>query len=110
MWIGQISRDIGVKYTLKSPTISTHVIDPDVDEARSYFAEDMAYSQTLERFGYVAGVGAVERNAPRFNLVGDPYFTDGLRAVLFMNAAPHSLDEIDWLDWEAFRLHGVEAR
>lgn len=110
VWIGQISRDIGVKYTLKSPTISTHVIDPDVDEARSYFAEDMAYSQTLERFGYVAGVGAVERNAPRFNLVGDPYFTDGLRAVLFMKAAPHSLDEIDWLDWEAFRLHGVEAR
>lgn len=110
VWIGQISRDIGVKYTLKSPTISTHVIDPDVDEARSYFAEDMAYSQALERFGFVAGVGIVERDAPRFNLVGDPYFTDGLRAVLFMNGAPHSLDEIDWLDWEAFRLRRVEAQ
>ncbi len=45
VWIGQISRDIGVKFTLKSPTISTHVIDPDVDEARRYFAEDLAYSQ-----------------------------------------------------------------
>jgi hypothetical protein len=104
VWIGQVSRDIGVKYTLKSPTISTHVIDPDVDEARSYFVEDMAYSQALQRFGYVAGVGAVERDAPRSNLVGDPYFTDGLRAVLFMNATPHSLDQIEWLDWEAFRL------
>ena len=32
VFVGQISRDIGVKFTLKSPTISTHVIDPDVDE------------------------------------------------------------------------------
>jgi hypothetical protein len=43
IWIGQISRDIGVKFTLKSPTISTHVIDPDVDEARRYLIEDLAY-------------------------------------------------------------------
>ena len=44
VFVGQISRDIGVKFTLKSPTISTHVIDPDVDEARRYFVEDLAYS------------------------------------------------------------------
>ena len=41
VFVGQISRDIGVKFTLKSPTISTHVIDPDVDEARRYFVEDI---------------------------------------------------------------------
>ena len=34
VYVGQISRDIGVKFTLKSPTISTHVIDPDTDESR----------------------------------------------------------------------------
>ena len=44
VWLGQISRDIGVKFTLKSPTISTHVIDPDVDEARRYLIEDLAYA------------------------------------------------------------------
>ena len=44
VWVGQISRDIGVKFTLKSPTISSHVIDPDVDEARRYFVEDLGYS------------------------------------------------------------------
>jgi hypothetical protein len=100
VWVGQISRDIGVKYTLKSPTISTHVIDPDVDEARRYVMEDLAYSQSLAKLGYVAGVGAANKEAPRYNLVGDPYYTDGLRAVMFIEPRPHTLSDIDRLDWE----------
>lgn len=100
VYVGQISRDIGVKFTLKSPTISTHVIDPDVDEARRYFLEDLAYSQALARFGFVKGVGAVTKEAPRMNLVGDPFYTDGLRAVLFFEPRPNTLADIDMLDWE----------
>mgnify|MGYP001821703574 FL=1 len=100
VWIGQISRDIGIKFTLKSPTISTHVIDPDIDEARRYFVEDMAYSQALDTLAYIMGSGAVQRDEPNFNLVGDPYFTDGLRAVLFFSPRPHSLSDIDFLNWE----------
>ena len=91
VYVGQISRDIGVKFTLKSPTISTHVIDPDVDEARRYFVEDLAYSQALARHGYVKGVGVVTREAPQMNLVGDPFYTDGLRVVLFFEPRPYSL-------------------
>jgi hypothetical protein len=101
VFVGQISRDIGVKFTLKSPTISTHVIDPDVDEARRYFVEDLAYSQALTSFGYVKGVGAVSKDAPKMNLVGDPFYTDGLRAVLFFEPRPFTLSDIDILDWEA---------
>ena len=100
VYVGQISWDIGVKFTLKSPTISTHVIDPDVDEARRYFLEDLAYSQALARFGFVRGVGVVTKEAPRMNLVGDPFYTDGLRAVLFFEPRPNTLADIDMLDWE----------
>ena len=100
VFVGQISRDIGVKFTLKSPTISTHVIDPDVDEARRYFVEDMAYSQALARHGYVNGVGVVSRQEPRVNLVGDPFYTDGLRAVLFFDHRPFTLAEIGLIEWE----------
>ena len=101
VWIGQISRDIGVKFTLKSPTISTHVIDPDVDEARRYLIEDLAYSQALARFGFVKGVGHVSKDAPRKNLVGDPYYTDGLRAVMFFEPRPRTLEDLDFLfQWE----------
>jgi LssY C-terminus len=100
VFVGQISRDIGVKFTLKSPTISTHVIDPDVDEARRYFLEDLAYSQALARYGFVKGVGVVTKDAPRMNLVGDPFYTDGLRAVLFFEPRPYTLSDIDMLEWE----------
>jgi len=100
VFVGQISRDIGVKFTLKSPTISTHVIDPDVDEARRYFVEDLAYSQALATVGFVKGVGVVSKEAPRMNLVGDPFYTDGLRAVLFFEPRPYSLSDIQILDWE----------
>ena len=99
VFVGQISRDIGVKFTLKSPTISTHVIDPDVDEARRYFIEDLAYSQALASFGFVKGVGTVSKEAPKMNLVGDPYYTDGLRAVLFFESRPFTLSDIGILDW-----------
>jgi hypothetical protein len=100
VFAGQISRDIGVKFTLKSPTISTHVIDPDVDEARRYFVEDLAYSQALAKIGYVKGAGVVNKEEPRVNLVGDPFYTDGFRAVLFFEPRPYTLSDINHLHWE----------
>lgn len=101
VYVGQISRDIGVKFTLKSPTISTHIIDPDVDEARRYFVEDLVYSQTVSRIGYVKGVGAASMETPRMNLVGDPFFTDGLRTVLFFESGSYDLSDIEMIQWES---------
>ncbi|NIP45594.1 MAG: hypothetical protein GWO29_04010 [Gammaproteobacteria bacterium] len=100
IWLGQISRDIGVKFTLKSPTISTHVIDPDVDEARDYLVEDLAYSQALATLGWVKGVGAVSEESPRRNLVDDPWFSDGLRAVMIFEPRPRALSDIQILQWD----------
>ena len=101
VWVGQISRDIGSRLTIHSPTFTTHKIDPDVDEARVALAEDMAYSQNLAKIGLVKGVGAAPRDAPRGNLTTDPYYTDGLRHVLVFDRKPTSLDEIEFLPWSA---------
>jgi len=100
VWVGQISRDIGVKFTLKSPTISTHVIDPDVDEARRYLLEDLMYSQALQTIGFLRAQEPVLRAAPRENLVGDPYYTDGHRLVMIFERRPLGLDELELLDWD----------
>ena len=100
VWVGQISRDIGVKFTTKTPILTTHVIDPYVDEARRYLLEDLAYSQALARVGFVKGVGEATRESPRFNLGDDPYFTDGLRVVMFFEPRPRTLADIDLVDWE----------
>jgi hypothetical protein len=100
VWIGQISRDIGVRTTFKTWPPVTHKIDPDIDEARISLIEDLIYSQQLAKTGWVKGVGAADRRTPRFNLTGDPYFTDGYRAVLVFDRRPRSFMEIDQFDWE----------
>lgn len=97
VWIGQISRDIGVRFTRK--TITTHKIDPDVDETREYLLEDLAYSQALRKVGYVKGVGEVSIDQPRGNLTGDPWFTDGNRLVLWVTSVPTAISALETLDW-----------
>lgn len=97
VWIGQISRDIGVRLTTK--TITTHKVDPDVDETREYLVENLAYSQVLAKLGYADGVGPAPIDAPRGNLTGDPYFTDGLRVILWVSSQPTDIGSIEDLDW-----------
>ena len=98
--VGQISRDIGSRMTTKSPTLTTHRIDPDVDETRASLVQDLIYSQALKAFGYASGVGEAPRDAPRENLTGDVYFTDGNRLVMWLTDVPTTILEIDFVEWE----------
>ena len=100
VFVGQISRDIGVRFTTKSWPPVTHKIDPDIDEARHALIEDLLFSQTLAKVGFVKGVGRATPSRPKENLTGDPYFTDGLRAVLILDQGPISMNQIVELDWE----------
>ncbi len=105
VWIGQISRDIGVRLTWR--TITTHKIDPDVDETRAFLVEDMAYSQTLAKVGHVGGVGPAPYEEPRGNLTGDPYFTDGYRVVMWLSAEPVAVDELEVVDLQPYHTGHV---
>jgi hypothetical protein len=82
-------------------TITTHKIDPDVDETREYLLEDLAYAESVEKFGYVTGVGAASYDSPRANLTGDPYFTDGHRIVIFVSSDPVDISEIEVLELDS---------
>ncbi|MGD8985414.1 MAG: LssY C-terminal domain-containing protein [Desulfobacteraceae bacterium] len=95
VWVGQISRDIKVRYL---PGIFR--IEPAVDEARSYILQDLWYSQTLAKFGYVKGLGAASMSNPRNTLQDDPYFTDGYRLVIWVSRKPVSFSEVEVLEWE----------
>ena len=98
VWVGQISRDIGVRFTAK--TMVTHKIDPDVDETRGYLIQDLWYSQGLEQFALVGGVGPAPIQQPRSNLTGDPYFTDGLRSVMWVSSQPVAFEDVNFINWE----------
>ena len=100
VFIGQVSRDIGVRFTSKTWPPVTHKIDPDVDEARNSVIEDLLFSNTISKVGFVKGVGRATPSKPRNNLTGDPYFTDGLRAVIFLDPGPTSLEQVRALKWE----------
>jgi hypothetical protein len=96
VWVGQVSRDIGVRFTARAWNLTTHRIDPEVDEARDYVVEDLLEAGRVEAAGYVDGVGACDRTRPRRNLTGDPYFTDGRRAVVLVSAARTSPRFVAW--------------
>jgi hypothetical protein len=90
VWVGQVSRDIGVRFTWRAWNLTTHRIDPDVDESRDYVLEDLSLAGRVEAAGYVGGVGASTRAAPHRNLTGDPWHSDGQRAVILISPTHES--------------------
>jgi hypothetical protein len=98
VWIAQLSRDVGVKPTWHSPFLLTHVIDPEIDEDRSYLLESLMRSQSVSAYGYVDGVGEATLENPKFNLTGDPYRTDGRRLLLIIAGEdPVPIDDVTLL-------------
>jgi hypothetical protein len=96
VWIGQVSRDIGVRFTPKTWNLTTHQIDPEVDEARDYVLNDLLAGGRVARLGFVPGVEPAPAIAPRHNLTGDPYFTDGLRAVAVLSRTRTAPAFLSW--------------
>jgi len=80
--VGTITRDIGVYFTSRAWNLTTHAIDPNVDEARSYLVEDLVTTELVKTYGLVDGVGGAEKDDPHRNLMSAPWWTDGRRAVI----------------------------
>jgi hypothetical protein len=99
VWVGQVSRDIGVKATSKSPTLTTHIIDPNVDESRQFVLQSLLHHEAVQWFALARGVGPASRDQPRYNLTDDPYFTDGMRMVIGVSRVPITPPESKNLEW-----------
>jgi hypothetical protein len=96
VWVGQISRDIGVRFTTQVWNLATHRVDPNVDESRDYVVEDLLRAERVDAVAYVDGVGACDSDQPKLNLTGDPYFTDGKRAVIALSKARTAPRYVGW--------------
>jgi hypothetical protein len=53
----------------------------------------------LSKMAYVGGVVAASIDEPRGNLTGDPYFTDGLRVVMWISSELTDLKNIKYEAW-----------
>jgi hypothetical protein len=98
VWAGAASRDIGVYFTAKAWNLMTHAIDPDVDDARDYVLTDALEVERVGELGFVAGVGAASSAAPRRNLMGAPWHSDGRRVVVVFDDPPVRPRVLDW-EW-----------
>jgi hypothetical protein len=92
--VGQISRII------RRSIWDKFVIEPDVDEARTYLLQDLWHAQAISKYGYVLGTGQATIAEPRQSLHDDDYFTDGLRIVIWVSDNPISFSEVHFVQWE----------
>lgn len=95
VWVGQISRI--VRRSVWTP----FVLEPDVDEARTYLLQDLWYTQSLLKYGYVRLSSISTLAEPRKGLQGDDYFTDGLCLAAWISGEPVSLSEVQFEPWES---------
>lgn len=98
VWVGQVSRDIGIRFTTRSWNLMTHKIDPNVDDSREYIFGDLIHTSRVDHFGYVKGAEMANRKSPRKNLTGDPYFTDGFRLVVELSDT--NIQKNDLFEWK----------
>jgi hypothetical protein len=98
VWVGQVSRDIGVRYTTKTWNLMTHKIDPDTDDSALYVVSDLVYRHRVTKYAPVGGGVPSTLEKPAKNLTGDPYYTSGRRIVIQLpeNAAPEFPGRFSW--------------
>jgi hypothetical protein len=97
VWVGQINRDIGLRFARLTVI---YKIDPAIDDVRNYILQDLWYSQGLAKFGFVKGVEAASIKKPRRDTLGNRYFTDGYRIVVWVSSEPVSFSEVVHMEWE----------
>ena len=108
VFIAQAGRQLG--WRMAKVEEKGLVLNPNVDEVRNLFIQDMMYSNGLAKLAFVSGVGATSPGEVRDSLGGTSYHTDGLRAVLFLITRPLSLSDVQILDWHpALKLRESEA-
>jgi hypothetical protein len=81
-----------------------------VDDARNDIVQDLLYSQSVARLGFVKGVGHVAVATPQTAPDGSGYHTDGLRAVMVFRSEAISLSEIDFFEWQVLSPAIVDKR
>jgi hypothetical protein len=110
VWVGQVSRDIGIKVTPNSPSLTTHIIDPEVDLTREYLLHSLLDAGLVAGFGFVKGSRYSMREDPAVNLGNDPYFSDGLRLVVALSPHPRPYHEVRSMRWEQSAAPAAEGQ
>ncbi len=99
VWLAQITHFIGQKTRLEQAIFGAR-IDPDIDDGRDYFMQNLWYSQSLEQVAWLAVDQAISIENARADFNGSQYFTDGFLIVAWLSGVPVSLLETTNADWD----------
>ena len=94
--MGAISRDIGVKFTFKTWYMTTHKIDPNLDDSRDYLLADLLEMEKVSKYGFVENTALEQPSHKNKNLTNDPYFTDNKRLVIELSTEDTPLTPFPW--------------
>ncbi|MCZ6672328.1 MAG: LssY C-terminal domain-containing protein [Verrucomicrobia bacterium] len=100
VWIAQVSMPLGGRFGGKQTPEKPYHMDSDVNEARIDLIQDLIYSQSLAKMGFVKGAKQTDIQAVPKTASDNGYSVDGLRAVLIFEEGPFSISNIEFLDWE----------
>ena len=76
-------------------------LDPDLDDARNFLIQDIWYAESLAKVAWIQGMELVSVQEPRSDALGNNYFTDGFRIVIWPSPKPTFLLEPEGMAWDA---------
>ena len=103
VWMGLNKHAIGQRFKIGDWYFGP-AQDPDVDNGRNYFMQNLWYSQSLEALAFAQTGNTVPEDAPVMDFQKNPFFTDGYRLVVWVSGEPVSLEETRSLNWDYFDL------
>jgi hypothetical protein len=96
LWVGQVAGDLSDT----TNDLTDYLLDPDIDNTRGYLFQNFWYSQSLTQVAFAKGAEATTADNQHESFSGASYFTDGMRAVLWISEDPVGLDDAILLPWE----------
>ena len=98
VWMGQIKHAIGQRYKINEIFFGA-AQDPDVDDGRNFLLQNLWYSQSLSAVAYTQTGKVVPMKNPQLDFNNNPFFSDGIRIVLWLSGEPVAMQETRNLMW-----------
>jgi len=99
VWLAHIAHFIGQRTQLEQAFFGTR-IDPDIDDGRNYFMQNVWYSQSLAQTAWLNLGSAISIEDARVDFNGSKYFTDGFLILAWLSGEPVSQLETVNLNWD----------
>ena len=96
--MGQMKHAIGQRYRINEIFFGS-AQDPDVDDGRNFLLQNLWYSQSLKTIAFTHTGKVVPMENPQLDFNNNPFFSDGMRFVMWLSGEPVALQETRNLQW-----------